>query len=105
MIKLGKIILYSWNFIFNHKMSPLKDIPDIAIRHYILQLLGLMCAVSFSIAISSYTFLAFSIAGHLVLISALALTVSMLTSAASEPNKYKKLSLRIIGRHRDGEHY
>ena len=56
-------VVYAWNFVFNHEVSPLRNIPDVAIRHYVLQALGLMWAVSFSLAIGSYTFLACERAG------------------------------------------
>jgi len=92
-------ILYSWNFIFNHEVSPLRNIPDIAIRHYVLQALGLMWALSFSLAIGSYTFLAANIIGHTLLIGAVAITVAVLSTAAAKP----ELFLRNSRRH-DGEH-
>lgn len=95
-----KHILFAWNFIFNHEVSPVRHIPDIAIRHYILQALGLMWAVSFAVAIGSYTFLAVSIIGHAVLIAAVAITVATLTAAANKP----KVFARLLGRRKDGEH-
>ena len=62
-----KLVAYSWNFVFNHEVSPLRHIPDIALRHYILQALGLMWAVAFSVAVGSYTIFAVSVIGHTVL--------------------------------------
>ena len=44
-------VAYAWNFLFNHEVSPLRNIPDVAIRHYVLQVLGFMWAVSASVAI------------------------------------------------------
>ena len=67
-VSMRKFIVYAWNYIFNHDVSPLRHIPDVAIRHYVFQALGLMWAVSFSLAIGSYTFLAASVIGHVVLI-------------------------------------
>ena len=62
MIKgIKTLVVNAWNFIFDHRVSPLRHIPDVAVRHYILQVLGLMWAVSCSVAIGSYTFLAASI--------------------------------------------
>jgi len=55
-----KFVVYCWNFVFNHEVSPLRNIPDVAIRHYVLQALGLMWAVAFAVAAGSYTFLAVS---------------------------------------------
>jgi len=94
------LFVKSWNFIFDHSVSPLRHIPDIAVRHYVLQALGLMWAVSFSVAIGSYAFLAASILGHSVLIAAAAITAATLTVAAKKP----KLFMRGAGRGRDGEH-
>lgn len=99
-MKIINIVVYPWNFIFNHKVSPLRNIPDIATRHYVLQALGLMWAISFAFAIGSYSFLAASIVGHVILISALAVTVIILTTAANKPGLFAKIS----GRRRDGEH-
>ncbi len=93
-------VVYAWNFVFNHEVSPLRNIPDIAARHYVLQALGLMWSVSFSLAIGSYTFLAWSVVGHSVLIAAAAITVATLTTAAKKPQMF----IRGSGRSRDGEH-
>ena len=59
-----------------------------------------MWAVSFSIAIGSYTVLAASILGHMVLIAAAAITVATFTVATKRP----KMFLRGAGRRADGEH-
>ena len=96
----GNYIAYAWNFIFNHEVSPLRNVPDVAVRHYVLQALGFMWAVSFSVAIGSYTFLAASVVGHTVLIGAAAITVATLTTAATKP----LLFIRGSGRRNDGEH-
>jgi hypothetical protein len=100
IVSTGNAIVYAWNFIFNHEVSPLRNIPDVGTRHYALQLLGVMWAVSFSTAIGSYTFLAASMLGHTVLIAAAAITVATLTAAAQKPD----LFLRGSGRRSDGEH-
>jgi hypothetical protein len=83
-----KVIVFSWNFIFNHEVSPLRHIPDVAVRHYVLQILGVMWAVCFSVAIGSYTFFAISLLGHLVLIAAVAITVATLTAAKAKPELF-----------------
>lgn len=95
-----KYIVFAWNFIFNHEVSPLRNIPDVAIRHYVMQVLGFMWVVSCSIAIGSYTFFAWSLLGHTVLIAAAAITVATLTTAAKKPQVFTRSSAR----RRDGEH-
>jgi hypothetical protein len=97
---IGKDVIYAWNFLFNHEVSPVRYIPDLAIRHYILQVLGLMWAAAFAVATGSYTFLAASVLGHTVLIAAAAVTVTTLTTAAIKP----QLITRGFGRGGGGEH-
>ena len=58
-------------------------------------------AVSSTIAIGSYTIMAASIVGHIVLIGAVTVTVATYTAAALKP----KLFMRGSGRRHDGEHY
>jgi len=97
---MRNLIVHGWNFIFDAEVSPLRNIPDVAIRHYVLQALGLMWAVSFAVAVGSYTVLAASIIGHTILIAAAAITVATYTAAAAKPN----LFLRGSGHRDDGEH-
>ena len=97
---MRSLIVNAWNFIFNSEVSPLRNIPDVAVRHYVLQALGLMWAVSFAVAIGSYTLLAASIIGHTFLIAAAAITVATYTAAAKKP----QIFLRGSGRRHDGEH-
>jgi hypothetical protein len=92
-------VVHAWNFIFDHEVSPLRNIPDIAIRHYVLQGLGLMWAIAFSLAIGSYTFLAASIIGHTILIGAAAITVAVLSAAAAKPTLFLRSSRRSDGEH------
>ena len=92
-------VVFIWNYVFDHKVSPLRNIPDIAIRHYILQILGFMWVVSFSVALGSYTYFAANIVGHAVLIAAVAITVATWTAAAKKPGLFSGL-----GRQGNGEH-
>ena len=95
-----KLVVYCLDFVFNHEVSPLRHIPDVAIRHYVLQALGLMWAVAFAVAVGSYTFLAVSIIGHVVLFAAAAITVTTWTAATAKP----QLFTRGFGRGAGGEH-
>lgn len=91
---MQKLVVYGWNFVFNHEVSPLRHIPDFAVRHYVLQALGLMWAVSFAVAAGSYTFLAASVIGHTVLIAAAAITVATWTAATTKPELFLRGSAR-----------
>ena len=85
---IQRSVVFCWDFLFNHKVSPLRHIPDEAMRHYILQALGFMWAVAFAVAIGSYTFLAFSVIGHTVLLAAAAVTVATWTTATAKPELF-----------------
>jgi len=97
---MRKLIVYAWNYVFDHQVSPLRHIPDIATRHMILQILGWMWACAFSLAIGSYTILGVTLLGHAFLIGAAAITVATYTTAASTPAVFT----RLLGRRHDGEH-
>jgi len=94
-----KKVAFAWKFIFDHEVSPLRNIPDVAVRHYALQVLGAMWAAAASVAIGSYTFFAASLLGHSVLIAAAAITVTTLTTAAKKPGVF----MHVSGRRRDNE--
>lgn len=85
---MRNFVTYLWNFIFDHEKSPLRHIPDFNVRHMVFQLLGWMWAISFSLAIGSYTFMALSLVGHVILIAALAITVATYTAAATKPKMF-----------------
>jgi hypothetical protein len=91
---MQQFISSAWNFIFDHERSPLRHIPDFGVRHMVFQLLGWMWAVSFSLAIGSYTFLAVSMIGHIILIAAVAITAATYTAAAKRPQMFAPLARR-----------
>jgi hypothetical protein len=97
---MKQLVVNAWNFIFNAEVSPLRNIPDVATRHYVLQALAFMWAVAFATAIGSYTAFAASVLGHTVLIAAAAITVATYTAAAKRPELFANRS----GRRSDGEH-
>jgi hypothetical protein len=91
LMQVRKLVVFCWDFVFNHEVSPLRHIPDVAIRHYILQALGLMWAVAFAAAAGSYTFMAISVIGHTVLIAAAAITVATWTAATAKPELFGRV--------------
>ena len=97
---MRRSIVHMWDYLFDHEVGPLRHITDVSMRHYVLQVLGFIWAVSFCLAIGSYTFLAASIVGHVALIGAAAITVATYTAATVKPDLFKLSS----GRGRDGEH-
>ena len=97
---MQKTIVYAWGFLFDHEVSPLRHIPHVNTRHMVLQLLGWMWALAFSIAVGSYTVFAVSVVGHAALIGAAAITVATFSAAAKRPSLFNA----GFGRRPDGEH-
>jgi hypothetical protein len=97
---MQKLIVDTWNFIFNHEVSPLRNIPDVGTRHMILQVLGWMWAGAFAVATGSYVLLPASFIAHAILIAAAAITTATYTAAAYKPDVFVTGS----GRRHDGEH-
>lgn len=87
---MKRFVATAWDFIFDHEKSPLRNIPDFTVRHMVFQMLGWMWAISFSLAIGSYTFLAVSIIGHAVLIGAAAITVATYAAASVRPQVFAR---------------
>ena len=86
---LQKLVVHAWQFVFDHEVSPLRNIPDVAIRHYVLQALGMMWALAFAVATGSYAFMAASLVGHTVLIATMAhWRMSTWTTAAARPGLF-----------------
>ncbi|WP_309621721.1 hypothetical protein [Novosphingobium sp.] len=79
---------------FDHEVSPLRHIPDFTVRHMVLQMLGWMWAIAFSLAIGSYTFLAYSLIGHAILLGAVAITVATYTTATKRPKVFMAFARR-----------
>ena len=100
ILELG--VVYPWNFIFNHEVSPLRHIPDISTRHYILQALAFMWVVAFSVAVGNATFFYINFLAHVALIGAATITVATLTAATVKPELFVRKS--GWGRSATGEH-
>ena len=99
VVVMQKLIVTAWNYIFDHEVSPLRHIPDVATRHMILQVLASMWALAFSTAFGSYTYFAAYLIGHIVLVGAAAIAVATYTVATYKPSVF-----RSLGRGKHGEH-
>ncbi len=97
---MGKLVADAWAYVFDHRVSPLRHLPNVGTRHLILQILGGMWAIAFAVAIGSYTLLPVSLLGHAALIAAAVVTAATYTTAATKP----QLLSRVLGRRHDGEH-
>jgi hypothetical protein len=96
------VILYPWNFIFNHEVSPFRNLPDVSTRHYVLQVLGFMWVATFSVMLGNAMFFYINFLSHAALIGAVTITVSSWTAATLKPELFERKA--GWGRSPTGEH-
>ena len=85
---MKQFIYDSWNGIMNARVNPLRNIPDMAVRHMILQVLAWMWCVTFSVIVSDLMFFGTSVIAHTFLIAAICATVSAFETAKRDPNAF-----------------
>ncbi|MDC0194987.1 hypothetical protein OAJ82_01825 [Alphaproteobacteria bacterium] len=88
---MKKLIYDSWNSIMDHKKNPLRHIPDLSVRHLILQLLAWMWCIVFSFYVGSILVFGISALAHMLLIAAIVVTIGTFKYAESYKDKEKKL--------------
>ena len=50
---MRKLVYDGWNGVMNYKMNPLKNIPDLQVRHMVMQILAWMWCIAFSMYFGS----------------------------------------------------
>ncbi len=83
---MRQFIAESWDSVMNHDFNPLKHIPDLQVRHMVLQILAWMWCVVFSLYVGSWYLMGITFAVHFLLIAAIVVTIA--TFKISE-NVYK----------------
>ena len=92
-------ILNSWKSIMDSDISPLKNIPDLQVRHLIMQILAWMWCVIFASSVGSFFIFGLSAIVHSLLIAGVAITVATFEIAGKQPEFFGGL-----GRAQNGEH-
>ena len=92
-------IVDCWNTIMNHKMNPLSNIPDLGVRHVVMQGLAWMWCIIFSMSLGSITVFGVSAVAHALFIAGIVLTVGTFETARRRPTYFGGL-----GRGNGGEH-
>ena len=77
---MRNFVVECWNGVMNFNHNPLKNIPDLQVRHLILQILALMWCITFSLFFSSWYIFGISVVAHFVLILAIVVTVATFVS-------------------------
>ena len=89
-----------WNHIMDAEINPLRNIPDLNVRHMIMQVLAFMWSAVFAITIAD-SIMAFGISAiaHVCLIAAVVITVGTFKMAEYKPEAF---TWRKDGNHSHG---
>ena len=79
---MREFIVNGWEGVMNMNRNPLRHIPDMQVRHLILQILAWMWCITFSLFFSSWYVFGLTVVAHFVLI--LAIVVTVITFTATE---------------------
>lgn len=92
-------IVNSWNSVMDDERNPLSAIPDLQVRHLVMQVLAWMWCIVFAFIVGSWTAFGVSVIGHVILLAAIAITVGTFETAKRAPQYFGGL-----GRGNGGEH-
>ena len=95
-------IVDCWNGIMNYERNPLRHIPDLQVRHMVMQVLAFMWSAIFSILIiDSVLGFGISAIAHMIFIAGVVITVATFKVAESNPTSFNFLSgYHSLGRSR-----
>ena len=80
-------IIDNWNLVMDDTRNPLRNIPNTATRHMIMQVLAWMWCIVFGIIVGSMYAGVFSMLLHTLLLGAIAVTVATFETAKRNPTK------------------
>ena len=92
-------IVNGWNAVMDDTRNPLSNIPHLGTRHMIMQVLAWMWCIVFAFIVGSWTAFGISAIMHIVLLSAIVITVGTFETAKRAPQYFGGL-----GRGNGGEH-
>ena len=78
-----------WISIMDADYNPLRHIPDMQVRHMILQVLAWMWCIIFAVMIGSFTVWGISVVIHIALIVGIVVTVATFETAKRSPKSFE----------------
>ena len=101
--KLREFIVDAWNGVMNYERNPLRHIPDLQVRHMVMQVLAFMWSGVFALLIAdSITVFAYSSIAHIAFITAIVVTVATFKVAEKSPTSFNFLNgYHSLGRSRN----
>tara|TARA_B100001057_G_scaffold154002_1_gene154184 strand:+ start:491 stop:868 length:378 start_codon:yes stop_codon:yes gene_type:complete len=77
-----------WNSVMDMDRNPLRHIPDLQVRHMVLQILAWMWCIVFSFLIGSFWAFGISMIAHVALLGAIAVTVGTFETVKRKPHAF-----------------
>jgi len=87
---MRSFIYDSWNGVMNADINPLRHIPDLHVRHMVLQVLAWMWCIVFSMYVGSFWVMGASMIAHALFLTAVVITVATFETAKRNPNFFLK---------------
>lgn len=78
---MRQYIVDSWNAVMNFNYNPLKNIPDLQVRHMVMQILAWMWCIAFSMYFTSMWIFGITAIAHMFIISAIVVTVATFSAS------------------------
>tara|TARA_R110002153_G_scaffold7531_1_gene33808 strand:+ start:227 stop:523 length:297 start_codon:yes stop_codon:yes gene_type:complete len=97
---MRNFVLHNWNLVMDYEKNPLSNIPSLATRHMLMQVLAWMWVIAFTIASGTWAYAGLNVIVHTVLIAAIVMTVGVFETAKRKPRVFGEYS----GRGKGGEH-
>ena len=102
---MRQFVYDSWNSVMDAEKNPLRHIPDLNVRHMVMQVLAWMWCIAFSMWFGSMWIFGLTTMIHIILIVAIVLTVAAFETAKRNPNYFDHwYSKPGLGRGNGGEH-
>ena len=98
-VEMRKFIYDSWEGVMNADVNPLRHIPDLNVRHMVMQILAWMWCVAFSMYFGSMWVFGFTAIAHSIIIGAIVLTVATFETAKRRPQYFGGLGRGVGGEH------
>ena len=77
-----------WNGVMDMERNPLRHIPDLQVRHMVLQILAWMWCIVFSFLVGSFFVFGISAIAHIFLLGAIVITVGTFETAKRKPHAF-----------------
>ena len=96
---MRQFIYDSWNSVMDAETNPLRNIPDLQVRHMVLQILAWMWCATFAQLLGSWYIFGFSAIAHVILLAAIVITVGTFETAKRRPTFFLRMEHGTNGYH------